>query len=566
MFYRDIIDELKLWVLKTNRKPLVLRGARQVGKTTAIQLFANDFDQYINLNLENESDRKLFEDFKSLKELVRAIFYLKNKSRDKGQTLIFIDEIQECPEAVRQLRYFYEEAPDLFVIAAGSLLETLFDKDFSFPVGRVEYLVMRPVSFREFLRAIGEVNAANMLEEVPLPAYASVGLLKLFHIYTLVGGMPEVVRLYSETGDLSKLGDVYDSLLVSYLDDVEKYASHHSKVDVLRHVIQSAFVEGGTRVKFQGFGNSQYRSREVGEAFRTLEKAMLAQLVYPTTATKLPMLPDKKKAPRLQVLDTGLLNYYSGIQSDLIGVEDLTSEYFGKVAEHVVGQELLSLHRSVLYRLPFWVREKRGACAEVDFLFVFKGKLIPIEVKSGAKGKLRSLHQFMELSEYPVAIRLYAGALNVQRVNAPSGRVYTLLNLPYYLTSQIGKYIEWVVGDEFVVSEPASVYGGVLEGVNRKGVQLSELVYEGVKNEVLRAIKVSGYKVVRSDVFNSLVVVMMFLFENQGVRTGVISEGVKIPLSTLERHLRVLKLLELIEFRGAPKTGGYFVTEHFRYW
>jgi len=443
MFYRNIIGELEKWFLNTNRKPLVIRGARQVGKTTVVNYFASRFDQYIYLNLELAADREPFEKFTTMETLVQTLFFLKNKTLSKkSKTLLFIDEIQEVPEAINILRYFYEQEPEIPVIAAGSMLETLFDKSVSFPVGRVEYKVLRPVSFPEFLMAIGETAALEQLKQIPVASFAHTKLLSLFHIYALIGGMPEVVQQYALHKDLTELSSIYDSLITSYIDDAEKYAANSSQLQMLRHAIRASFVQAGKRIKYHGFGNSNYGSREMGEVLRTLQKALLIYLIYPDTGFTLPLLPNLKKSPRLQVLDTGLLNYFAGIQKEILGSVDLNAVYQGTVIEHLVGQELLATQYDALSSLHFWVREKKTSVAELDYVYPFQGKLIPIEVKSGAGGKLKSLHLFMEEAPHQLAVRLYAGELSVQTVTQKNKKYY-LLNLPYYLVSQIDNYMDW---------------------------------------------------------------------------------------------------------------------------
>lgn len=445
MFNRTIVHELEKWAEKKNRKPLVIRGARQVGKTTVVNQFAEKFEQYIYLNLELPADRKPFEDFKDLETLVQTLFFLKSKEYSKRKkTLLFIDEIQEVPQAFNILRFFYEQMPEIPVISAGSLLETIFDNKLSFPVGRVEFLVVRPVSFIEFLEAIGEMDALKQLNNIPLKSFAHEKLLSLFHTYALIGGMPEIVKEYAETKDITSLNKLYDSLIASYMDDVEKYAHSNSQVQIIRHVIKASYYEAGKRIKFQGFGKSNYNSKEIGEALRTLEKALLLNLIYPTISSKLPIVPEPQKSPRLQLLDTGLMNYSAGIQKEIIGTSDLNNVYQGTVIEHLVGQELLSNNYNALSALNFWVREKKTSTAEVDYVIAHDGKLIPIEVKSGKEGKLKSLHLFMEESPNKIAIRFYAGELLESEAFTPSGKKYHLLNLPYYLVSQLPKYIEWM--------------------------------------------------------------------------------------------------------------------------
>lgn len=444
MFNRLIIKELEQWAMQPSRKPLVIRGARQVGKTTMVNQFAEQFDQYIYLNLELAEDKAPFKAFTTIETLVQTLFFLKNKKLNiKNRTLLFIDEIQEVPEALNILRYFYEMEPGIAVIAAGSMLETLFNKNISFPVGQVVYKVMRPVCFPEFLAAIGETAALQQVQNVPVALFAHSKLLQLFHTYALIGGMPEIVNHYAQHKDLTALGPIYDSLISSYLDDVEKYAGTASQVLHIRHVIRSSFLLAGKRIKFEGFGNSSYRSREMGEALRTVEKALLLQLVYPNTGAILPLLPDIKKSPRLQVLDTGMLNYFAGIQKEILGTTDLNSVYQGAMVEHLVGQEILAFQYLSLASLHFWVREKKDSSAEVDYLFPFDGKLIPVEVKSGTEGKLKSLHIFMDMAPHTMAVRFYAGEMSITEATTLTGKKYQLLNLPYYLVSQLENYLAW---------------------------------------------------------------------------------------------------------------------------
>lgn len=446
MFKRKLLLELEKWRQNIPRKPLVIRGARQVGKTTLVNQFAAQYEQYIYLNLELTEDKEPFENFTSIENLINTIFFLKNKTLSKkNSSLLFIDEIQEVPKALNILRYFYELAPEISVIAAGSMLETLFDKNISFPIGRVEYKVIRPVSFPEFLSAIGENAALEQLTQVPVAAFAQTKLLNLFHTYALIGGMPEIVQHYATYKDLVALGPIYDSLINGYMDDVEKYAKSNAQILHIRHCIQNSFAQAGKRIKFEGFGNSAYKSREMGESLRTLEKALLMQLVYPCTSASLPMVPDIKKSPRLQILDTGLLNYFVGIQKEIIGTDDLNSIYQGKLIEHLIGQELLAFQYNALSALHFWVREKKESTAEVDYLFQYDGLIIPIEVKSGKEGTLKSLHSYMDIAPHNFAIRFYAGALNISDAITQNGKQYKILNLPYYLGSQIEKYFDWFI-------------------------------------------------------------------------------------------------------------------------
>ncbi len=444
MIERTILKELELWAKKSDRKPLILRGARQVGKTTAVNMFASQFEQYIYLNLDKQEEKILFEREISFQDLLTSIFFLKNKHK-KANTLIFIDEIQNSPKAVSLLRYFYEEAPNIYVITAGSLLESIIDNTISFPVGRCEYKILRPLSFYEFLKGIGENEAADIIDKIPIPDFAHDKLLKLFHRFALIGGMPEVISRYGATEDIKEVESVYESLIISYLDDVEKYSKTYGMINVIRHCIKNSFKEAGKRIKFEGFGNGPYRSKEVGEALRALEKALIVNLIYPATDITIPIIPNTRRSPRLHFLDTGLVNYFSGIMGELLLTTDLCSQYNGRIAEHIVGQEILSGSFSPLKTLNFWTREKKQSNAEVDYIIQYKNYIIPVEVKYGKTGTLRSLHQFVNSSDHNLAIRLYSGKMNIEKSKTPEGKEFILLNLPYYLSSSLDMYIEYFV-------------------------------------------------------------------------------------------------------------------------
>ncbi len=256
--------------------------------------------------------------------------------------------------------------------------------------------------------------------------------------------MPEIVQSYAANKDITALSSIYDHLITAYLDDVEKYGRNNTLKQVIRHCIRVSFTEAGRRIKFQHFGHSNYASREVGEALRTLEKTFVLSLLYPSINATLPLTPDYKKSPRLRVLDTGMMNYYLGIQAEILGTTDLSSIHKGNIVEHLVGQELLVNQFNALSSLHFWVREKKESTAEVDYVYPFESQLIPIEVKSGKEGTLKSLHLFMDQASHDMAIRFYAGQLSLTNAVTPSGKPYRLLNLPYYLASQTERYIEWL--------------------------------------------------------------------------------------------------------------------------
>jgi predicted AAA+ superfamily ATPase len=439
-----IIEILDKWACSERRKPLLLRGARQVGKTVAVRMFGQKYSRFIELNLERSDEAALFKQGHNAVDLFQAILLHKNVASAEGNTLLFIDEIQECPEAVKMLRYFKEDLPEIHLIAAGSLLEIALSKaQINFPVGRVEHLFIYPLSFVEFLTATGNNEVVTLLENVPVPGYAHETILKLFHRYVLIGGMPEIVAEYIRKRDISDLSQVYKSLLQSYIDDIPKYARNETMVRVLSHCIKMAPLSAGSRITFAGFGESNYRSREVGEALRTLEKALMLNLFYPTLATQIPIRPNYRKSPRLQFIDTGLLNYCAGLQEQFFLHKDLHSLYRGILAEHIVGQELICSGTEELRTQCFWVRDSSQSQAEVDFVIQHREKIIPVEVKAGKTGRLRSLHLFMDMCPHGYAVRLYSGPILKEIITTPNGKQFTLINLPYYLASKLHKYLDW---------------------------------------------------------------------------------------------------------------------------
>lgn len=442
---RAAVSALETWYHSDTRKPLVIRGARQTGKTTAVDTFGRTVGQYVYLNLERPEDRALFERDLPFQQLLRAIYLEKDADPGNASTLIFIDEIQSSPSAIGTLRHFaeYPEAPP--VVAAGSLLEVYLSRyEESFPVGRVQYLYLYPVRFDEFLAAYGSPTLSDALREVPCPQFAHAKLLSAFHEYTLVGGMPAAAADYIEHRDAHRLSVLYDALLTSFEDDAGTYARSPAQYQVLRHGIESAPLEAGSRIKFQGFGNSAYRSREMGEALRTLERAMILRLSYPVTSTSPPFEPNRKRSPRLHFLDTGLVNHAVGLAAEYVGLADLNDLYRGRIAEHVVAQELQSREITTRHPVRFWTSESPTNSAEVDFVLPFGTVLLPVEVKSGKAGRLRSLHAFMDHVDHDLAVRLYRGPVRVDEIKSVSGRRFRLLNLPYYLASRVLEYVSWV--------------------------------------------------------------------------------------------------------------------------
>lgn len=445
MFTRTAINYLRQWANKEERKPLVLRGARQVGKTTLVKLFAKEFDVYIYLNLEENENAELFAADYSFDDLLAGIFFKANVPQDSNKrTLIFIDEIQNEPKAVQALRYFYEKRPDIFVIAAGSLLESLMGRHISFPVGRVEYMALHPCTFVEFLRAIGQEATADSIEKLSLPTSLHSNVMDLFKKYMIVGGLPEAVANYAKYKDIVKLNDVFNSLLSGYRDDVEKYASKPKEQDAIRYILNYGWAAAGHRIQFAKFTSSSFKAADVGNAFRTLEKTLLLELVYPQMSASFPIFPDLKKSPKLLWLDTGLVNYVAGMQEELLFSKDTNELWNGDIAEHIVGQELLGSSFSFGEKRMFWVRDAKNSQAEVDFLIRYKSHLLPIEVKTGDNAKLRSLHLFMDESKEKIALRLWNGPMNSDVVTTQNGKSFTLYNIPFYYAGYLQEFLDSV--------------------------------------------------------------------------------------------------------------------------
>ena len=445
-FTRHISQNLQEWKTDKNRKPLVLRGARQVGKTTLVEQFSKTYKHSISLNLEKPDHHRYFEEFDDVKIIIDSLFLSNNiSSSEIKNTLLFLDEIQESPKAIQLLRYFYEELPELHVIAAGSLLEFAMHRVRNFPVGRIEYLYMYPLNFQEYLLAIDHKTAMVQLNHIPVQPFAHKILLDLFNRFAIIGGMPEVIETYRENKSVSDLPKIYESIWGTYKNDVEKYTSSETERKVIKHIIATAHLYLDQRIKFQNFGNSNYKSREVSEAMRNLDEAKIIQLIYPTTDVEPPIKSDLKKSPRLQFLDTGLVNHVLDIQAQMLGMQDLNTAFKGAVIPHLITQELISLNTISSKKPNFWVREKRQSSSEVDLVISHKGKVIPIEIKSGSTGSLKSLHQFMERTNHPYAVRMFAGEFSIEKTKTPDGTPYILMNLPYYLGTKIPDYIDYFI-------------------------------------------------------------------------------------------------------------------------
>ena len=447
MYKRLLINQLQLWRDRPSHKPLVIRGARQVGKSTLVREFGKEFDVFIEVNLELSDDANIFRNTDDVEEIWRYLC-LKNHvvSNPDLAMLLFIDEIQEEPCAVGLLRYFYEKMPWLYVITAGSRLQSLLKKRVSFPVSRVEYLNLRPFTFVEYLSAMeGDMwtDAVKNLQVTPL---MHTEMMKQFNRYALIGGMPEVVSTYAATHDIYTLAPIINSLMKGYNEDVERYAKKEEQVRIIRHILDTAWFSAGETISFVGFGGSSYSSTQVHDAMDCLQRAYLLSLDYPVTSTAVPALPAKRRSPKLITVDLGITNFAAGVQIEYLQNKDLLDTWRGRAAEQVVAQELrVLLDNHFRENQYFWVRDKKGTTAEIDFVWQQDTNLVPIEVKSGNNSHLRSLHSFVNQSEgHVTAVRVWGSEFGVQDVTtpAPDNKPYRLINIPFYYVGQLDKILK----------------------------------------------------------------------------------------------------------------------------
>ncbi len=438
MFYRKVVSDMEAWSRSAYRKSLILRGVRQVGKTTAVRMFAEQFDTYIELNLEDEQDRELFITATDVVTLMNLIKLRKNISSTTGRVLLFIDEIQYSSNAMLSLRYFYERMPELFVIAAGSLLEAYLSKErMEVSVGRIEYLWVYPLDFDEYLQADHEAQLLDLMGSVPFPDYAEKYLHDQFNTFCTIGGMPEAVKVWIETQDIGKVRSVQSAIVQTYRDDVVKYTKSPDQSQVVLQIMHAAYFEIGRRITFEGFGQTSFKSLTVKNAFNLLSQVSLFHLLYPSTSWNIPLMPNMRKKPKLLAYDLGIVNYILGIQDKYYTEDSLHSIYKGNAMEQMVGQQLISMQNRHDFRLHFWVREARSSSAEVDFLISWQNRVIPIEVKAGKTGTMKSLFLFMQDSDSDIAVRLYDGKTKWERTACPNGKGFDLLHLNLGLLTRL---------------------------------------------------------------------------------------------------------------------------------
>ena len=403
---RTVLQQLLAWKNQTRRKPLIVRGARQVGKTWSVTDFGrHHFDGSVHIvDLEKRPDyHRIFEADLEPKRILSELEVLLNARIVSGKDLLFFDEIQSCQLAIMALRYFYEECPELHVIAAGSLLEFAM-QDLSFPVGRVQFMNMMPMSFPEFLLATGKDVAAEVVLSEPKPQPEAVHRMLLDELrrYLFVGGMPECVKANADTGSMRDAFDVQTELANAYRQDFSKYAPHADK-RCLSTVFASVSRSIGQQIKYSHLAEG-YTHKTIKKAFDVLCLAQVMRKVPAATPAGLPLgaSASARKFKALMV-DVGLMQHLCGMPIDIeYAKTNLLDIHLGAVAEQFVGQELLAAGQEELH---YWARSAKSSTAEVDFLIVTDSVICPIEVKSGASGRLRSLHMLLET--YPDCPRGY---------------------------------------------------------------------------------------------------------------------------------------------------------------
>lgn len=428
---RYIDTVLQNWQNNSRRKPLLIRGARQVGKSWSVNRFGHqEFPDMAVINLESEP--QVAEIFRSIKprEILNKVEILTGQRVVPGRTLLFIDEIQAFPKAVTALRYFYEEVPELHVIAAGSLLElTLNASGISMPVGRVQYLYMKPMSFEEFLVAQEQETAVEALAQDKSSFDDPVvhnAMLNRVRQYLLIGGMPEVVSEYRESGNYERCRQIQTSLVQTYRDDFNKYVRpglHES----VRKVFQSAVRQVGNKFKYARVDPDEL-SRNIKNALDLLVLAGVYHKVIRSSADGLPLGANiNERFFKALFLDVGLMQNLCGLATDIIREKDLMAIYQGALMEQFAGQELIACQdcfdRPALY---YWAREARNSSAEIDYVCQSGADLVPIEVKAGKTGRLKSLHRYLEEKQQAWGIKISAAPLQYEK---------PVLSIPFYMVN-----------------------------------------------------------------------------------------------------------------------------------
>ena len=408
---RDADATLESWKNDPRRKPLLIRGARQTGKTTSIRKLGASFDSFVELNFDADPNlAELFAGAYDIPAILSKIEVIAGQRIVPGRTLLFLDEIQACPRAISALRYFYERVPDLHVVATGSLLEFVFGDLHDFGVGRIRNLFLHPLSFAEFLRALGDEllwdRALGATPARPLDAPFHARLLERLRAFLVVGGLPAAVDAYVKTGSFVEAQREQDDILVSLKADFGKYRKRVPP-ERIQAVLSAVVRQTGEKFVYSdpsaGLGTAQAK-----DAAGLLEQARLVLRVRASHAGGVPLGGDvNPKSSKLLLFDTGLYLRESGL--DLSEWMADPPEKFvnrGKLAEMFVGLEIKkSAGAASDAELFYWHREARGSNAEVDYLVQKGGRIVPVEVKSGKKGAMKSLGMLMDEKKLPLGLR-----------------------------------------------------------------------------------------------------------------------------------------------------------------
>lgn len=446
------LSYLQNWLITQDRKPLVLRGARQVGKTWLIRHFAEKCGkQLIEFNFEKQpSHASLFEpnDPQQILLNLSAIF---NQKIDTEKCLLFLDEIQAVPELLSKLRWFAEDCPQLPVIVAGSLLEfVLAEHEFSMPVGRINYMHLEPLSFEEFLWANQKkflydyLTAYDLNIEIPLAIHEQ--LTQLFKEYILIGGLPAAVVSWITEHSLSKVNQIHHDLLATYRDDFAKYRDRIA-IERLDETVMAVPKMLGQKFVYSRV-NSSIHADIIKQVLALLSKARICHRVYSSSANGVPLAAEiKEKYFKEIFLDTGLCCAALGLNLNQINaVDEIIMINNGGIAEQIAGQLLRTI--DPIYVEPAlycWHREEPGSNAEIDYVIQHGSTVIPIEVKAGSTGSLKSLHLFMGLKKSTVALRINSDLPTKTQVSVKShlgNKVeYLLISIPFYLAGQIHRLL-----------------------------------------------------------------------------------------------------------------------------
>lgn len=453
MLERFAVDHLKRWFSKKKRKPLILRGARQVGKSTLVRQFAEKQNLALHeINLEKHM--YLNDVFKSLDidTIIRELEAIINANIQTPESLLFLDEIQAAPHALHALRYFYEEKCELPVISAGSLLEfTLSNHSFPMPVGRVEYFHLGPMTFKEFLQSIepGLINyITSFMPEQSIPIAAHNNLLKKLREYFFVGGMPEAVDIYSQSTSITDVRDVHRSIADTYQDDFSKYAGS-SDPALMQKVFRCIPRIIGKKIKYSNI-SKEHRSKEVKSAIERLAQARVCHRIFHSHCSGLPLYAEiKENIYKVLFMDIGMVNHICG--NDWITLQSFVDHELvneGSLAEQFIGQHLLQ-KAGEAPQLCYWLREGRSTNAEVDYVLSRGNMIIPVEVKSGKSGTLKSLQQFVFHKQSNLAVRFDLNPPGLQQVkhkaSIGSSREpvsFHLLSLPLYMVEELPEIID----------------------------------------------------------------------------------------------------------------------------